>query len=204
MTTATFEIGTDQNLAAVNVQNRVKLAEPKLPQEALRQGTVVQKTSTDMLMVSALRRDDPRLDEVFLSNYATVNVVDNLKRVPGTGDVVCFGAKVYAMRVWVNSDRRAQKGMTVADVRAAIAEQNGLHAAGRVGQEPSPEDVELTLPVTTRGRLETPDEFGEVVLRANPDGSYVRVKEVARVELGSQSYDLFGRLDGKLTTLVIV
>ncbi len=204
VTTATFEIGTDQDLAAVDVQNRVKLAEPKLPQEALRQGIVVQKTSTDMLMVIALQSDDPRLDEVFLSNYATANVVDNLKRVPGTGDVVCFGAKDYAMRVWVNPDRLAQKGMTVADVRAAIAEQNGLYAAGRVGQEPSPEDVELTLPVTTRGRLETPEEFGEVVLRANPDGSYVRVKDVARVELGSQSYDLFGRLDGKPTTLVIV
>ena len=204
VTTATFEIGTDQDLAAVDIQNRVKLAEPKLPQEALRQGIVVQKTSTDMLMVIALQSDDPQLDEVFLSNYATANVVDNLKRVPGAGDVLCFGAKDYSMRVWVEPDRLAQKGMTVADVRAAILEQNGLYAAGRVGQEPSADGVELTLPVTTRGRLETPEEFGEVVLRANSDGSYVRVRDVARVELGSQSYDLFGRLDGKPTTLVIV
>jgi hydrophobe/amphiphile efflux-1 (HAE1) family protein len=204
LTTATFEIGTDQDMAAVDVQNRVKLAEPKLPQEALRQGIVVQKTSTDMLMVIALQSSDPRYDEVFLSNYATANIVDNLKRVPGAGDVVCFGAKDYSMRVWVDPDRLSQKGMTVADVRAAIAEQNGLYAAGRVGQEPNEGDVELTIPVTTRGRLETPEEFGEIVLRANLDGSYVRVRDVARVELGSQSYDLFGRLDAKPTTLVIV
>ncbi len=203
-TTATFEIGTDLDLAAVDIQNRVKLAEPKLPQEATRQGIVVAKTSTDLLMVVALQSDDPRFDEIYLSNYATANIVDQLKRVPGAGDVFCFGAKDYSMRIWLDPDRLAQKGMTVADVRSAISEQNGLYAAGRVGQEPSDGSTELTLPVITKGRLEEPSEFGEIVLRANADGSYVRVRDVARVELGSQSYDLFGRLDGKPTTLVLV
>ena len=203
-TTATFEIGTDLDMAAVDIQNRVNLAMPKLPQEATRQGVTVQKTSTDMLMVVALQSEDPRFDEIFLSNYATANIVDRLKRVPGAGDVFCFGAKDYAMRIWLDPDKLAQKGMTVADVRAAVSEQNGLYAAGRVGQEPSAGDTELTLPVVTKGRLEEPEEFGEIVLRANADGSYVRVRDVGRVELGSQSYDLFGRLDGKPTTLVIV
>ncbi len=203
-TTATFEIGTDQDLAAVDVQNRVKLAEPKLPQEAMRQGVVVQKTSTDILCLIALQSTDPRYDELFLANYATANIVDTLKRVPGAGDVICYGAKDYSMRIWVDPDRLAQKGMTVADVRNAINEQNGLYAAGRVGQEPSAGGSELTIPVISRGRLETPEEFAEIVLRANTDGSYVRIKDVGRVELGSMSYDLFGRLDSKPTTLVIV
>ncbi|MFN9333549.1 MAG: multidrug efflux RND transporter permease subunit [Planctomycetota bacterium] len=203
-TTATFAIGTDQDLANVDVQNRVKLAEPKLPQEALRQGVVVQKTSTNMLVVLSLQSSDPRFDELYLSNYATANVVDTLKRVPGAGDVVCYGAKDYAMRVWLDPDRLAQKGMTVADVRAAVAEQNGLYAAGRVGQEPNEGDAQLTVPVISRGRLETPEEFAGIILRAGADGSVVRISDVGRVELGSQSYDLFGRLDGKPGTLLIV
>jgi len=203
-TTATFAIGADQDLAAVDVQNRVKLAEPKLPQEAMRQGVVVQKTSTNMLVVLSLQSTDPRFDELYLSNYATANIVDTLKRVPGAGDVICYGAKDYSMRVWLDPDKLAQKGMTVADVRNAVNEQNGLYAAGRVGQEPNAGDAQLTVPVISRGRLETPEEFAAIILRAGGDGSVVRISDVGRVELGSQSYDLFGRLDGKPGTLLIV
>ena len=137
-TTATFEIGTDLDLAAVDIQNRVKLAEPKLPQEATRQGIVVAKTSTDLLMVVALQSDDPRFDEIYLSNYATANIVDQLKRVPGAGDVFCFGAKDYSMRIWLDPDRLAQKGMTVADVRSAISEQNGLYRTDTAGHHQRP------------------------------------------------------------------
>jgi multidrug efflux pump len=203
-TTATFDIGTDQDMAAVEIQNRVKLAEPKLPQEALRQGIIVQKTSTNMLVVDALNSTDPRYDELFLANYATANIVDTLKRIPGAGDVVCYGAKDYAMRIWLDPDRMAQKAITVRDVQAAIQEQNGLYAAGRIGQEPTAQGAQLTLPVITTGRLETPEEFAEITLRADPDGSYVRIKDVGRVELGSQSYDQFGRLNGEEGTLLIV
>jgi len=203
-TIVTFEIGTDQDLAAVEVQARVKLAEPRLPQATLRQGITVQKTSTNILLVGVLRSEDPRYDDLVLSNYATQNVVDALKRVPGVGDVIAFGAKDYAMRVWLDPERLAQKGLTVSDVSARIVEQNGLYAAGRIGQAPSDDGIELTLPVVTRGRLRTPEEFEDVVLRADQDGSRIRLGEVGHVTLGSQSYDLFGRLDGKPSALILV
>jgi multidrug efflux pump len=199
----TFETGTDQDIAAVEVQNRVARAEPRLPQEATRQGIVVNKTSNNMLVVFSLNSADPRYDELFLSNYATINLVDPLKRVPGAGDVMVFGAKDYAMRIWLNPDRLAQRGLTVTDVSKAIGEQNGLYAAGRLGQRPNPNEVMLTVPVITRGRLTEAKQFEDIVLRANPDGTMVRVKDVGRAELGSNSYDLFGRIGGKPTTFII-
>jgi hydrophobe/amphiphile efflux-1 (HAE1) family protein len=156
-----------------------------------------------MLCVVALKSDDPQYDEVYLSNYATINVVDALKRVPGAGDVVVFGAKDYAMRLWVNPDRLTARGLTVSDVATAVREQNAIFAAGRIGQRPVGDEVELTVPVLTRGRLENPEEYENIIIRANADGSMVRLRDVARVELGSQSYDLFGRLDGTPTTLVL-
>ncbi len=202
--TVTFETGTDIDLAAVEVQNRVARAEPRLPQESLRQGIVVTKRSSAILLVVTLQSETAEYDDLFLNNFATVNVLDTLKRVPGAGDVMVFGAKDYSMRLWLNPDRMANLKLTVSEVANAVREQNGQFAAGRVGQEPNAEEVLLTFPVITRGRLEDPKEFENVILRSNPDGSMVRVKDVGRAELGAQSYDLFGRRNGTPTALLPV
>ncbi|MBI1319822.1 MAG: multidrug efflux RND transporter permease subunit [Candidatus Hydrogenedens sp.] len=202
--TLTFEIGSDQDIAAVEVQNRLKRAEPRLPAEVTRQGISVAKSSNNILAVVALNTEDPQYDDLFLSNYATIYMLDSLKRVPGVGDVTVFGAKDYSMRIWLNPDKLAAKGLTVSDVSAAVREQNGLFAAGRIGAAPSPEGTEFTIPVITRGRLSEPEEFEDIVVRANPDGSFVRVRDIGRVELGSFGYDNFGRLNGRPTTFMLV
>ncbi|EMG38172.1 hydrophobe/amphiphile efflux-1 (HAE1) family transporter [Desulfocurvibacter africanus PCS] len=200
---ATFEIGTDQDMAAVEVQNRLSIAEPRLPSEVVRQGITVTKSSTSMLGVVSLESDG-RYDDIFLSNYATINLLDTLKRVPGVGDVAVFGTKDYSMRVWVNPDQLAMRGLTVSEVAAAIREQNAVFPAGTIGQRPTAGEIELTVPVLTRGRLQEISEYENIILRANPDGSTLRLKDVARVEMGAQSYDLFGRVQGKPTTLMPV
>ncbi|WP_029897594.1 multidrug efflux RND transporter permease subunit [Desulfohalovibrio reitneri] len=200
---ATFEIGTDQDMAAVEVQNRLSIAEPRLPSEVVRQGVTVTKSSTSMLGVISLESDG-RYDDVFLSNYATINLVDRLKRVPGVGDVTVFGTKDYSMRIWVDPDQLATRGLTVSEVAAAIREQNAVFPAGTIGQRPSDGETELTVPVLTRGRLQKVSEYEDIILRANPDGSTLRLKDVARVEMGAQSYDMFGRVEGNPTTLMPV
>ena len=202
-TTVTFEIGSDLDIAAVEVQNRVKKAEPRLPQEALRQGITVTKKSDNMVLIAVLTSTDPRYDQLYLTNYATLNLLDSIKRVPGVGDAMVFGAGEYAMRVWLNPDSLAAKGMSVSDVTSAIQEQNGLYAAGRIGQRPTDGMVELTVPVTTRGRLDTPEQFAAIILRSESNGAVVRLGDVARVELGSQVYDQFGRLNGQPTALLM-
>ncbi len=202
--TATFDIGSDQDIAAVDVQNRLAIAEPRLPDVVKRQGVTVTKKSSNMLCVIALNSDDPQYDDLFLSNYATINFLDALKRIPGCGDVLVYGSRDYAMRIWVNPDRLAQKGFTVTDLANSIREQNAIFAAGRIGQEPNSGQTVLTIPALTEGRLDDPEEYGNIILRANPDGSMIKLKDVATIELGSQSYDLFGRLNGKPTTLVII
>ncbi len=200
---ATFEIGTDQDMAAVEVQNRLSIAEPRLPSEVVRQGITVTKSSTSMLGVVSLESDG-RYDDIFLSNYATINLVDMLKRVPGVGDVSVFGTKDYSMRIWVNPDLLTMRGLTVSEVAAAIREQNAVFPAGTIGQRPTGDAIELTVPVLTRGRLQEVSEYENIILRANPDGSTLRLRDVARVEMGAQSYDLFGRVNGKPTTLMPV
>ena len=202
---ATFEIGTDQDLAAVEVQNRLAVAQPRLPQEVVRQGLTITKASTNILAVVTLEAEKGAgFDDVYLSNYATINLLDRLKRVPGVGDVTVFGAKEYSMRVWLDPDKLAVRGMTVADVAAAIREQNAVFPSGTIGQRPTGREVELTVPVLTRGRLSEASEYENVILRAADDGTVVRLKDVARVELGSRSYDLFGRVNAKPTTLMLV
>jgi len=198
-----FEIGSDLDIAAVEVQNRLKRAEPRLPQESVRQGISITKRSNNFLMVSALNSAVEQYDDIYLSNYATIYMLDSLKRVPGVGDVQIFGAKDYSMRVWLNPDTLAAKGLTVAEVAGVIREQNGLYAAGRIGAAPSDGETEFTIPVIARGRLQTPEDFEEIILRANPDGTMLRLKDVARIELGSLGYDAFGRLNGKPTTFII-
>lgn len=202
--TVTFDIGTNLGLAAVDVQNRVKLAESRLPQVVLQQGLEIRKKSTSILLVAALSSSDPRIDALYLNNYASINVVDALKRVSGVGDATVYGAGDYAMRLWVDPKRMAQKRLSISDITRAVQEQNGLYAAGRIGQQPSPTFSPTTVPVITRGRLEEPAEFENIILRAEQGGAMLRLRDVGRAELGSLSYDLFGRLNGKPSTLIIV
>ncbi len=198
----TFEIGADVDKAALNVNNRVKQAEPRLPQEVRRQGVTVEKGSSAFLQVIAFTSPDGSRDDLFTSNYVTLNVLDALKRVPGTTNVQIFGAKDYAMRIWVRPDRLAQLKLTPSDLIQALNEQNAQFAAGKIGQSPTGGPQELVYTITTRGRLAEPEEFENIVVRANADGSILRMKDVARVELGSKDYEFLGRVNGKTATLV--
>ena len=200
----TFEVGTNVDLATINVSNRVKIAEPRLPDDVRRTGVLVQKRSTDILMVVGIRSTDPRYDTLYLSNYTTLNVLDNLKRVPGVADAFIFGARDYSMRVWLRPDVMARLGITTSDVANALRAQNAQFAAGKIGQEPTPEDQAFTYTVTTRGRLVEPEEFGNIVLRASGPNGALHLKDVARLELGAQSYDAITRVDGKPTVGVPV
>ncbi|MEK7322455.1 MAG: efflux RND transporter permease subunit, partial [Pseudomonadota bacterium] len=198
----TFEIGADVDQAVVDVNNRVKQAEPRLPQEVRRQGISVEKGSSAFLQVLAFMAPDGRYDDLYTSNYVTLNVLDVLKRVPGTTNVQIFGAKDYAMRVWLKPDRLAQFKLTTTDVAAAISEQNSQFAVGRIGQPPNGGGQELSLSINTKGRLGDVGEFENIVIRANPDGSLLRLKDVARLELGSKDYDFIGRINSRPATLV--
>jgi Cu/Ag efflux pump CusA len=197
----TFDIGTDVDQAAQTVNNRVKQAEAKLPQEVRRQGVTVEKGSSAFLQVLAFFSDDGSRDDLSISNYVTLNVLDSLKRVPGTTNVQIFGAKDYAMRIWLKPDRLAQLRLTTADVARAIDEQNAQFAAGKVGQSPNGGAQEMVYTITTQGRLSEPGQFEDIIVRADATG-IVRLKDVARVELGSKDYDFIGRINGKPATLV--
>ncbi len=191
----TFEVGTNLDIAAVNVNNRVRQADAKLPQEVRRQGVTVSKSSANFLVVAALYSPDNRYDALYLSNYVTQNVIDAIKRVPGTTNVQIFGAKDYSMRIWMRPDRMAQLGVTVGDISTAITEQNAQYAAGKVGAPPNNTE-ELTMTVTAKGRLLEPSEFANIIVRSTKGGATVRIKDVARVELGSKDYNLYGRVNG--------
>ena len=197
-----FDIGTDVDQAAQIVNNRVKQVETKLPQEVRRQGVTVEKGSSAFLQVLAFYSDDGSKDDLTISNYVTLNVLDSLKRVPGTTNVQIFGAKDYAMRIWLRPDRLAQLKLTTSDIARAVNEQNAQFAAGKVGQAPTGGAQEMVYTITTQGRLSDPKQFEEIIVRANPDGSTLRLKDVARVELGSKDYDFIGRINGKAATLV--
>ena len=200
----TFEIGTDPDQAALNVNNRVKQVENILPQEVRRQGVTVNKGSSSFLQVLAFYSEDGRFDDFYTSNYVTLNVLDRIKRIPGTTNVQILGAKDYAMRIWIKPDRMAQLKLTAGDIAAALNEQNAQFAAGKVGQAPNNNGQELVYTVTAQGRLSEPEEFENILIRVNPDGSSLRLKDVARVELGSKDYDFTGRINGKPATLVEV
>ncbi|HKE95929.1 MAG TPA: multidrug efflux RND transporter permease subunit [Povalibacter sp.] len=195
--TATFDVGTNIDAAVFNVNNRVQLALPRLPDEVRRNGVTVQKRSVDILLLVSLVSPDNTRDTLFLSNYATITLVDKLKRVPGVADVTVFGARDYSMRIWLRPDRLAQLGLTVSDVAAALRAQNAQYAAGKIGAEPAVKGQDLVYTVTARGRLVQPEEFGEIVIRADAGGGVLRLKDVARIELGAQSYDSINTLDGK-------
>src|SRR6476619_533933 len=197
----TFDIGTNVDIASVNVNNRVNEVLPRLPEEVRRQGVTVERGSSAFLQVIAFYSDG-RFDDLYTSNYVTLNVLDQLKRLPGTTNVQIFGAHDYAMRIWLKPDRMAQLRLTPSDVIAAVNEQNAQFAAGKVGQSPTTKGQDLVYTVTTRGRLTEPKEFEQIIVRSNPDGSAVRLSDVARVELGSKDYEFIGRINGKSATLV--
>jgi hydrophobe/amphiphile efflux-1 (HAE1) family protein len=201
---AYFDISRDLDLAAVDVQNRVQIATPQIPLQAQQLGITVLKAQTDILMGLALTSDDPRWDAAALTNYAKIYITDELSRVDGVGQANTFGALQFAMLVSLDPDKMAHLGLTVTDVIAAINEQNTTNPSGRIGREPAPVGTQFTVPVTAIGRLSTPEEFSNIILRAQPDGSVLHIRDVGTVTLGSQSYDNVTRLNGKPTAGVIV
>ncbi|MCX6921255.1 MAG: multidrug efflux RND transporter permease subunit [Verrucomicrobia bacterium] len=193
----TFEPGADPDLCIINLTNRVKIAESRLPDDARRLGVIVKKRSNDILMaMSVISRDGTR-DSIYLSNYATINLVDEIKRVPGVGDAGVFGARDYSMRVWLQPDKMSRLGVTTGDVTKAIRATNNQYAAGRLGQEPTPEGQAFSVPIITAGRLSTPEEFGEIIIRSGGPAGTLRLRDVARLELGAQSYEQQATLDGQ-------
>jgi len=199
----TFEIGTDPDIAQMQTQNREKLAEPQLPPDVVRQGISVKKLSPDLVAVIALKSTDPRHDAVFLSNYAILRLVDDLKRVKGVGDALVFGQQNYSMRIILNPLQMAKLGLMPSDIASVVRDQNRDYPAGTIGREPAPKGTELTIPIITQGRLTDVKDFEELIVRATPDGSTVRLKDVARIELGAQSYALEGRWNSKPTTFIL-
>ncbi|MBI2319355.1 MAG: efflux RND transporter permease subunit, partial [Betaproteobacteria bacterium] len=195
--TLTFEVGTDINNATITANNRVQIALPRLPDEVRRGGVLVQKRSLDILLVIGLNSADPRYDTLYLSNYATINLLDALKRVPGVADSTIFGARDYSMRVWLKPDRMAQLGLTVTDIANAVRAQNAQFAAGKIGQEPAADDQAMVYTVTARGRLVEPAEFGDIILRSSGPGGTLRLRDVARIDLGAQGYDVMTTVDGR-------
>ena len=197
--TCTFEVGTDVNNATIQVNNRVQIALPRLPDDVRRTGVVVQKRSLDILMFVAVTSTDPRYDTLYLSNFMTINALDVLKRVPGVADATIFGARDYSMRIWLRPDKMAQLGITATDVAAAIRAQNNQYAAGKIGQDPAPDDQSLIYTVTAQGRLVQPEEFGNIVLRSSGPGGVLRIRDIARIELGAINYDSYTTVDGRPT-----
>jgi hydrophobe/amphiphile efflux-1 (HAE1) family protein len=202
--TVTFKLGTDPDKAQVMVQNRVAQAEPKLPEEVRRIGVTTVKSSPDMTLLVHLFSPDNRYDEVFVRNYATLQVRDVLARLPGVGQVQLFGSGDYAMRVWLDPNKVAARGLTASDVVAAIREQNVQVAAGSVGQQPNPHAGENELLINTKGRLVTEEEFGDIVVKIGGRGERVLLKDIARMELGASEYALRSLLNNKAAVAIPV
>ncbi len=201
--TVTFDISANPDLAAVEIQNRVKLAESRLPAEVIQNGITVDKQASSQLLTIALTSSDPKFDEIYLSNFATMNVVDMIRRVPGVGRVSNVGSRYYAMQIWLKPDRLASFGLTVQDIQNALKDQNRESAAGVLGQQPVT-GVDITIPITTQGRLSTPTEFENIVVRANPDGSIIRLRDVARISLEASSYTTESGMNGKNAAILRV
>lgn len=193
--TVTFDISTDPDLAAVEIQNRVKLAESRLPVEVVQNGLSVSKQASSQLMTLCLTSSDAKFDEIYLSNFATINVLDVLRRIPGVGRVSNIGSRYYAMQIWVQPDKMANFGITVQDVQNALKDQNRESAAGVMGQQPV-QSVDITIPITAQGRLSSVNQFEDIVIRANTNGSIIRLKDVARVSLEAASYNTESGLNG--------
>ncbi|MCH9656447.1 MAG: multidrug efflux RND transporter permease subunit [Planctomycetes bacterium] len=202
--TVTFDVGTDLDMANVLVQNRVSIANPSLPEDVKREGVTTKKKSTNMTLVIALNSPDESFDELYLSNYASVNINDELKRISGVSDVSVINAKDFGMRIWMNPNQLDTRNITTSDVVNALRQQNVQVAAGQIGQEPNPDNQDFQLTVTTLGRLSDPKEFANIIIKTGEDGQITQIKDVARVELGAQSYDGYSQLDGKPAALIAV
>src|SRR6266496_6756990 len=195
--TITFKLGTDVDKAQVLVQNRVSQALPKLPEEVRRLGVTTVKQSPDLTLVVHLFSPNDRYDEVYLRNYATLQVKDVLARIPGAGDVEVFGSGDYAMRVWLDPDKIAARNLTASDVVGAIREQNVQVAAGAIGQQPVSQPVNFEVQINAKGRLISTEEFGQIIVKTGPNGEKTLLKDVARVELSAGSYSLRSLLNNK-------
>jgi multidrug efflux pump len=202
--TVTFELGTDLNTAQVLVQNRVSVALPKLPEEVRRIGVTTTKRSNDLTMVAHLVSPDKSRDELYLGNYAYLQIKDQLARLPGVGEVVVFGARDFAMRVWLDPDKLAAVGMVPGDVVQAIREQNMQVAAGTIGQPPVPSGSDFQLNVNTQGRLKEADEFADIIVKQGSRGQVIRVRDVARVELAARDYSVVSRLSGETAAALVI
>jgi multidrug efflux pump len=198
-----FNIGADPDDALNNVQDRVDLALSELPDEVQKEGVVVKKETPTILLIVAVQSDG-RYDDVYTSNYATIHVADELLRLPGVSDAKLIGARDYSIRIWLRPDRMAQLGISTNDVVTSIQEQSTDYPIGELGQAPTAKPVKLTLPVTALGRLSTPDEFDNIILRANSDGSTVKIKDIGHTDLGAEDYTVNGAMNGKTTSLIAV
>src|SRR5580692_5501113 len=199
-----FDGATDPNIDHVLTQMRQSQAESQLPSDVRNYGVTVVKSTSAPLMVLALSSPNGAYDSTFLANYAYINLNDALTRVPGIASATVFGAGQYSLRFWVKPDQLAKLKITVGDVISKIQSQNTVNPAGQIGAEPAPNGQQFTYSVQAKGRLTTPEEFGRIILRENPDGSLVRLKDVARVELGAQVYNVVGRLNGKPAAILAV
>ncbi len=200
----TYELGTDIDLATVKTQNKVNIALPILPPEVQRQGVTVKKVSSAFLMAISLTSSDGRYDDLFLNNYSTINLVDRIGSLPGVGDSRLAASQNYGMRIWADPDKMAKLGLTATDISNAIQAQNRQNPAGSIGQAPVPHGTDFQYPVNATGRLLEPEQFGEIVLRSQPDGSLLRLRDVARSELGAQDYKTYSRTTGKPSSIIIV
>ncbi|MFD1328687.1 multidrug efflux RND transporter permease subunit [Mycoplana ramosa] len=197
----TFAPGTDIDQAQVEVQNRIARVEPRLPRSVTQQGMRVEQAGTSFLMVVALKSDDGNTDAIGLGDYMSRNVIGEIRRVPGVGSATLFSTQ-RSMRIWVDPDKMVGLSLTVDDVTRAIAAQNAQVSAGRIGAQPNPINQQISATVLVRGQLATPEQFGSIVLRANPDGSTVRLRDVARIEIGGETYNFSARLNGKPTAAI--
>jgi HAE1 family hydrophobic/amphiphilic exporter-1 len=195
--TVTFDIDTQANIDQVNVQNRMAQAQPNLPTDVSQYGLTMRKITGIPMMLVSLFSPQQSYDALFLANYANINIVDALYRVPGVGEVRVFGAGDYAMRIWVQPDRLASLGLSVPEVASAVRKQSAVNPSGQVGARPAPNGLDMTYTVRAPGRLQTAEEFGDIIVRSNPDGSIVRLKDVARIELGALNYQQIGRVNGQ-------
>ena len=202
--TVTFDVSTDVSLDQVNAQNRVAQAQPFLPADVNQNGMVIRKSTGMALMLVAVYSPKSTYDSLFLANYATINIIDPLYRIPGVGQVIIFGAGDYAMRIWVKPDMLAKLGITVPDINKAVQQQSTVNPSGQIGAEPMPKGQEMTYTVRAQGRLQSPEEFAKIVVRANPDGSVVRLGDVARIELGAMSYKQISRFNRQPACIIAI
>src|SRR5689334_17025271 len=202
--TVTFDVETDVNIDQVNVQNRVAQAQPNLPTDVNQYGITTRKSTGLPMFIISLVSPNKSYDSLFLANYANININDVLYRVPGVGEVRIFGASDYAMRIWVKPDVLAKLGLGVPDLVNAVKQQSNVNPSGRVGAAPAPEGMEKTYTVRAQGRLQTPEEFGQIVVRSNSDGSVVRLKDVARIELGALNYQQKSRMNGQPSAIIAI